>query len=537
MSRDIVQERYGQNSSAGFLVGRKTIWTTFDRFDPKRQADMIAELNSALAIHTENLIAMEYLYWYRRGITPIYTKTKVTRDEINHKINVNFAESICDFKNGYFLTQPCFYVSRKDGDELTEKVEKLNEFLYRSGKQTADNKIIDWFHTVGKANLFVQANDDPEVPFLAYSLDPRSTFVARSLKPGNKVAYAVHTVVQDQERIVLDVWDDRCVYTVEGTYKDKLATPHPDYTCTAVNVIDIKPNPLKRVPIIEYYYNSVQMGAFEAVVPLLDAISYLQSDRLDGVDQFINSLLVFYNCELGEDESGDPITPQFIRAMGAVFLKTVGDNKADLKEIVSQLDQHQTQIFIDNLYQQVLAICGMPMTGVDRGYSNSSTQSAQLARDGWYQADSSARNTEDLFIESNTEFDEIITSILREKNILDIKPTDFTLQFVRNETVNIQAKSQAFNTLLASGMHPELAAKKSGVSNDPVADMKMSEKYLKLIWGDPDAPELPVESHAPAPISSDTNDGEPGTRNYRRVRNGKIEEVSGYTKKTQVTEK
>jgi hypothetical protein len=35
-------------------------------------------------------------------------------------------------------------------------------------------------------------------------------------------------------------------------------------------------------------------------------------------------------------------------------------------------------------------------------------------------------------------------------------------------------------------MHPELAASKSGVSNDPVADIKMSDKYLKMIWGDPD---------------------------------------------------
>ena len=214
----------------------------------------------------------------------------------------------------------------------------------------------------------------------------------------------------------------------------------------------------------------------------------MQSDRLDGVDQFINSLLVFYNCELGEDEDGKAVTPQYIRAMGAVFLKTIGENKADLKEIVSQLNQTETQVFIDNIYQEVLAICGMPITAADRGYSNAATQGAQLARDGWYQADSSARNTEDLFIESNREFDEIITSILREKNLLDIKTTDFTLQFVRNETVNIQAKAQAFQTLLSAGMHPELAAKKSGVSNDPVADMKMSEKYLKMIWGDPDAP-------------------------------------------------
>ena len=36
-------------------------------------------------------------------------------------------------------------------------------------------------------------------------------------------------------------------------------------------------------------------------------------------------------------------------------------------------------------------------------------------------------------------------------------------------------------------MHPELAAAKSGISNDPVKDMKLSEKWLKMVWGDPDA--------------------------------------------------
>ena len=49
------------------------------------------------------------------------------------------------------------------------------------------------------------------------------------------------------------------------------------------------------------------MGSFEAVIPLLDAINNLQSDRLDGVDQFIQSLLVFYNCKLGTDEDGKEI--------------------------------------------------------------------------------------------------------------------------------------------------------------------------------------------------------------------------------------
>ena len=473
--------------AASFLVGRLPIYTSIEGFDPARTEEIIPEVNEALTIHTQNNIAMNYLYWYRRGVTPIYAREKTVRDEINNKINVAHAGEIVDFKNGYFMTQPAFYVARRDDDDVSEKVAELNEYLYRSGKQVADNKMVDWFHTVGKANLFVQSNDDREKPFVAYALDPRSTFVVRSMSAGNEPVYAVHTVVRG-DTLYLDVWDKQNVYTLKGTVTGKLTLPFPNYECTASELVDVKPNPLKKIPIIEYYYNSVCMGAFESVIPLLDAISALQSDRLDGVDQFIQSLLVFYNCQLGEDEQGNPITPQLIRAMGAVFLKSVGDAKADLKEISSQLDQSQTQVFIDNLYQQVLSICGMPYTAGSRGFSNASTGQAMLFRDGWYQADAMARNTEDLFIESNRQFDEIICDILREKGLLDIKTTDFTLQFVRNETANVQSKAQAFQTLLAAGMHPELAAAKSGISNDPVADMEMSEPYLKLIWGDPDDP-------------------------------------------------
>ena len=521
-----------------FFTGRKPIWTSFERFNPDDPKEMIEELNSALTIHVENLVAMERLYWYRRGVTPIYGRTKVSRKEINNKICVNHAEEICTFKDGYFYTQPCNYVSRKEGEEVTEKVNKLNEFLYKSGKHTADNKVVDWFHTVGKGDLFVQSNDDDEKPFVAYALDPRSAFVARSLKPDGRPVYGVHTVIQGKNKVVLDVWDDSYVYTVTGTYKGELATAYPNYECTAIEVTDKKPNPLKRVPIIEYYYNSVHMSAFEAVIPLLDAINALQSDRLDGVDQFIQSLLVFYNCELGQDENGKDITPSMLREEGALFLQSIGDNKADLKEISSQLDQSQTQIFIDNLYQEVLSICGMPMSNGDRGYSNASTMGAQLARDGWYQAETVAKNTEDLFMESNREFDEIITTILREKHLLDINTTDFELQLVRNETVNIQAKAQAFATLLSAGMSPELSAKKSGVSNDPVADIKMSEPWLKMIWGDPFAPQETVESQgyeAPSIPSPETeDDGRKGTHSYKRKRNGKWEEVRGYMKQSQI---
>ena len=468
------------------LFGRLPIYTTVDGFDANDPDGIIAEVNEALSIHVTNLLAMEYLYWYRRGVTPIYAKEKEVRPEINHKVSENIAGVVVDFHNGYFLTQPAFYISRKEDEEVTEKVKQLNEYLYVSGKQQADNEVVDWFHTVGKGDLFIRSNDDPDIPYEVYSLDPRSAFVVRSLKPGNPVVYAVHIVVKD-EKLFLDVWDRQNVYKLYGTVTGRLVTPDPTYICTATSVESVEANPIGEVPIIEYQYNSVGMSSFEAATPLLDAINDLQSGRLDSVDQFVQSLLIFYNCELGQDENGNEITTKMVREAGALFLKSIGENKADVKELSSVLDQGQTQVLVDDLYKQVLKICGMPDNSAG---GTAFTGTAVELRDGWELASMNARNTEDLFKKSNREFDKIVLKILRGKGLLDIGLNDFALNFTRTEVDNIQSKAQAYTALVGGGMHPILAMQKTGVSADPVGDYEMSKGYMRLRWGDPDAPSV-----------------------------------------------
>ena len=168
-----------------------------------------------------------------------------------------------------------------------------------------------------------------------------------------------------------------------------------------------------------------------------------------------------------------------------IILRSIGENKADFRVLTEQLDQTQTKVLVDNLREEVLRICAMPNRS-NGGSTYDTTGAAVLASYGWYQADCCCRNTEDLFRESNNQFDRIIVEILRRKGLLDIDLNDFELNFPHNETANVQSKAQAFQTLMAAGMHPELAAAKSGISNDPVKDMKMSEKYIKMVWGDPD---------------------------------------------------
>lgn len=465
------------------LHGRLPIYTSIEYFDPENPEEVIMEVNEALAVHAMNLEQMEYLYWYRRGITPIYEKTKDIRPEINHKISSNIAGSIVDFKDGYFLTQPATYIPRKGKEDMANEVGLLNEFLYRSGKHDADNELVDWFHTVGKADLFVKSEDDDEVPFKAYALDPRSAFVVRSTKPGNEPVYAGYSVI-DEGELRVDVWDKRNLYRCRGMKVPNMTSPIKDLLTTVYEVIETIPNPLGMIPIIEYQHNSVWMGAFENAIDLFDAIDDLQSGRLDAVDQFVQSLLVFYNCELGTDEDGNAITPSYVRAAGAIFLKSIGDNKADLKEISSQLDQGQTQTLVNNLYETALSICGMPVTS--NAFPGDSTGLAIELRDGWTICEMNARNTEDLFKKANRQFDKIIVKILKEKGMTKLNLSDFELHFTRNELRAVQSKAQALNTLLASGLHPTLALAKSGISADPVSEYELSKEYMTLRWGNPE---------------------------------------------------
>lgn len=457
------------------MYGRLDIYASYDNITAE---NVIDELNSALVYHIQNMLQEEFLYWYRRGVQPILGRKKEIREDILNIVQENHAEEFTAFKNGYFCTQPVNYVARRKG--VQGKLKKLNEYLFRSGKHEADNKCIDWFHTVGKGVIFVEPNEDADVPFKAYALDPRSAFVAYSLRPGNKPVMGVNLVTTDG-KAQFDVFTEREVFHLSGTVVGRLMTTakSQDFMVTASRLDSVEPNVLGKIPIIEYRYNSVNMGCFEAVIPLLDEINNITSNACDGVEQFIQSLAIAVNCEFPEDTT---ITD--IRKAGMIALRSVGENKADFKVLSEQLDQTQTKVLVDRLYDQALRISAMPARTSGQANQNMTGVGA-LANFGWYQADCAARNTEDLYHESNKLFDEIIVDILRRKGLLDVSVNDFESQFVRNETANIQSKAQAFQTLMSAGLHPELAMAKSGISNDPVKDATMSEKYIEMIWGDP----------------------------------------------------
>ena len=159
------------------MFGRRDIYSTYDDITAE---NVVAAVNSAMSYHMLNFEEEDYLYWRRRGMSPALIRQKERNEQINNKVVENHPDEIVNFKDGFMLPQPAFYVARKDDKQ--DAVNTLNEYMIRSGKPSADNKTVDWFHTVGKGVIYCEPTGDREDPLHAYALDPRSAFVVYSMR-------------------------------------------------------------------------------------------------------------------------------------------------------------------------------------------------------------------------------------------------------------------------------------------------------------------------------------------------------------------
>ena len=80
------------------MYGRRIIYTDVDVITSENVIDV---LDKAVSVHKMNQNEIEYLWNYYKGQTPIQSKIKEVRDNINHKIAVNRAQEIVNFKRGY----------------------------------------------------------------------------------------------------------------------------------------------------------------------------------------------------------------------------------------------------------------------------------------------------------------------------------------------------------------------------------------------------------------------------------------------------
>lgn len=439
--------------SAKEMYGRKVITTDATVIT---DANIISELDKAMNIHRLNRSEIIYLWDYYRGKQPVLERTKQVRPEICNRIVENRANEIVSFKVGYLCGEPIQYVGRRGDDTVTMSISRLNELMYSENKATQDKEIVEWQMICGTAFRLVLP-DEPidldDAPFEMYTLDPRESFVVYANDIGNKAIFGVKYSTDEMGIHTFSIYSKNHFWKVKDT-----------------KVIESKPHALGVVPIFEYPANNARLGSFEIVLPLLDSINSVASNRLDGMEQFIQAFIKFVNCDISAKDFSE------LKEMGAIKVKSTDGAQADVGIVSNELNQDQTQTMVDYMYQTVLTICGMPNR--NGGSSTSDTGSAVLLRDGWSLAEARAKDSELMFKKSEQEMLKLVLRICRDMGSVNIRVKDVGMQFSRRNYENIQSKSQVLVSMLQQPkIHPLLAFKHCGLFVDAENAYTISKTY------------------------------------------------------------
>lgn len=422
--------------------------------------NVVQILRKALPYHWKNRSEISYLWSYYKGRQPILNRVKEVRPEITNKIVENRANEIVSFKSGYLMGEPLQYVSRGNAENIADAINQLNEFVFAEEKPAKDKELADWFHICGTSFRMVlpdeMAGEDDESPFEIYTLDPRNTFVVYNNGLGSKPILGVKYVVDENGVVHYSCYSD-----------------HEYFEIVESKVVSYDTHILGEIPIIEYPLNIARIGAFELVIPLLDAINLTDSNRLDGVEQFIQALMLFHNVDISSEDFDE------LRERGAIKFKDIDPQlKAEINYLVSNLNQGETQTLVDHMYQTVLTICGMPNR--NGGSSTSDTGSAVIMRDGWSAAEARAKDSELMFKKSERIFLKVVLNICRTLVDMDLKVCNVEIRFTRRNYENILQKAQVLDLMLKNNkIHPRLAFEHCGLFVDSDLAYTLSAEYAE----------------------------------------------------------
>lgn len=447
------------------FAGRRKIFSDITEINSGNIEQVVRE---TLKIHLQNAAEIKYLMDYERGITPIAKREKKGREDVNYKINENHAAEIKTFKVGYVFSSPITLTQRaqEEGDADDKRVASLNEFLFEQGKAQKDKELAEDFTTCGvgyRMALPKKFEDGGASPFDILHLQPLTTYVVYSNDVYQRPILGVSYVIKADGKWAIGAYTDTEYFELEGS------------GFGGVKLVKTAENGIGVVPIVEYRADDQRMGCFERVLDLLDGLSILTSDRVNGVAQFVNNILWADNVQASPEQQAA------VKAGGWLFTKSDSNTKATVQFLNQQMDQSNAQALVDWTYDQILQITGTPAREKSSG---GNTGQAIVLSNGWQIAETAAKNTEVVFKDSEYRFLNVILKILQaDKNVpkemKTLRLSEIEIKFSRSNTDSLLVKVQALQGLLDAGIEPLTAIKTSSLFSDPQQVWVDSKPYIE----------------------------------------------------------
>lgn len=456
--QDLVKGKYG----------RKIAYTDVGKITESNVIKVVAD---CIGVFNWNKPIIKYLWDYKNGDQPILYRSKVVRDDIVNHVVENHAWEIVRFKNGQTNGEPIQCVSSRKDDKINEAVDRLNRYLKAANKQVKDIMSGEWTSAVGTGYEAVQkVKSGSVVPFRIVAPTPMNTFIIYSRSTQEPMLSVQEFKDENGE------WYKQC-FTDTHEYIIKNGSLLPFSTDENGEKVYSRLHAFGGIPIVEKPNNQDRISDIELVITMLDAINNMQSNRMDAIEQFVQSWVKFVNCQVDKE------TFQEMKMMGALVVKSNnGENKADVDIMTQELNQTESQVAKDDLWNNALSISAIPNK---QGNTGGDTQGAVELRNGWDFSKQSAKLKDPFIIEAEQRLMLPILNLIRIEKGADECPLtimDFDIQINHSPTDNMQVKAQVFQMLVQAGIHPLIAIQTCGLWGDSEKTYLMSKPYLDVLY-------------------------------------------------------
>lgn len=445
------------------MFGRRKIFCDADVINSENIVDIITE---AMQVHRKNATEIKRLRRYLAGDQPILDRTKKTRDDILNKVVVNTASEVVDFKLSYIFAAPLDIV-RSANSETDIDITPFQRMMDEQDKDGVDQEIaLDMLcGALGYRGVLPNPNENDVSPFSVVSMRPETTFCVYKNDVFKRKMLGASYVKKIDGTLEVSAYTKTTRFLLKG-----------DSTEDAFKLVGESANGIGEIPIAEYAMPEL-VGCFEKAVPLMNALNTASSNRIDDIEQFVQSILAVFGVDLDEDALAK------LKKHLCLIVPNIQEGTQPRAEyLVNSMDQTSVQSVVDDLYYHILEVCSVP--GREQSSGGNTGAATEMGAGGWRKAQYSAERIIAAWQKGDREMYRIALSILERSKktpaeLKGLKPTDLQTKFTLSKSNNLLTKAQALLNLLDAGVAPRIAYREVDLFSDAEAVYEESRPYIE----------------------------------------------------------
>lgn len=402
--------------------------------------------------------------------------------DINNIVLIPDLKAKVDWKTGYVFGNPIKYAQNKTSD--TDDINYLNKYVRSACQRAVDKDVGTWAYATGVGYYFIEPRSDDfnievDAPYVLYAVDADTCTKVYSSFIGNQALFDLiftkyEEVKADGTRETVKVID---IYLKGALYSYEWRIGYPDWKRVRTETRGVN----KPLPLVEKRFNPDGIGIVAMGESMQYAIDHLVSNGLDNIEDIVNQIIVYKNCNLGDKPEDQAESHREGMRNGCLVLNSASKEfPADVDTLKTELSLKEVRELYSIINEKFHSALGIPIA-MSSTNSGGTTKSGSEVANGYDNAYNRALDDINTFIKADTELLQKIMWICQntpDNKIDNLSPSDIEIKYSLNLTDNILTKTQSYVNLVQTGVPPTIALRLCKLSNDPEAEGKLIDNYI-----------------------------------------------------------